>query len=60
MSSRSCGASEVVVWLIRTHTTRAEEDAYNTWLQQRHLTAVPVGFPDLTRVRLNKSACQGT
>jgi hypothetical protein len=46
------------IWLIRAHTTSVEENAYNTWLDQRHLSAVGVGAPGLTIVRLNKSVCQ--
>jgi len=46
------------VWLLRTHVTSTEEGAYDTWLQQRHLSAVGVGVPGLTLVQPNKSACQ--
>jgi hypothetical protein len=46
------------IWLIRTHVTPAEADAYNTWLDQRHLSAAGVGPSGLTIVRLNKSVCQ--
>ena len=46
------------ILLIRTHTTVAEEDAYNTWLNQRGLSAIQTGPRGLTIIRLNKSVCQ--
>jgi hypothetical protein len=46
------------IYLVRTHLTGAEEDAYNSWLDQRHLSAIGVGPPGLTLVRLSASVCQ--
>lgn len=46
------------IWLIRTHVTSVEEEAYDTWLKQRHLSAITVAAGGLSRVRLNKSVCQ--
>jgi hypothetical protein len=46
------------IYLVRTHLTGTEEDAYNSWMDQRHLSAISVGPPGLTVVRLNSSVCQ--
>jgi hypothetical protein len=48
------------IYLVRTHLTGPEEDAYNSWLNQRHLSApaVSAALPGLTIVRLNASVCQ--
>jgi hypothetical protein len=54
--SRARGCTPI--WLIRTHTTPPEETAFNTWMDQRHLSAISVGPSGLTIVRLNKSVCQ--
>ena len=54
--SRLHGCSSM--WLVRTHTVPPEEGAYNTWLSQRHLSAVSQGPSGLTYIQMNKSACE--
>jgi hypothetical protein len=54
--SRAHGCTPI--YLVRTHLTAVEENAYNSWLDQRHLPAIGVGPHGLTIVRLNASVCQ--
>jgi len=56
--SRAHGCA--AMYLIRTHLTAIEENAYNSWLNQRHLSAeaISAAYPGLTVVRINASACQ--
>jgi hypothetical protein len=46
------------IWLVRTHTTVVENDAYNNWLDARSLQAQGAGPGGLTRVEMNKASCQ--
>jgi hypothetical protein len=56
--SRAHGCASM--YLVRTHLVLPEEEAYNSWLDQHHLSAtgVSAAFPGLTVVQLNASACQ--
>jgi hypothetical protein len=56
--SRAHGCTPM--YLIRTHLSADEENAYDSWLNQRHLsaTAISPALGGLTIVRLNASTCQ--
>jgi hypothetical protein len=46
------------IWLIRTHETPADQLVWVTALQQKGLTAVPVGSDGLSVVRVRNSLCR--
>ncbi len=46
------------IWLSRTHVTVAEENAYNTWMNQHHVSGTPTGPTGLTKIEVPSSACQ--
>ncbi len=53
--SRERGCSNM--YLIRTHITLPENDAYDAWMNQHHVSADPVGPTGLSIIRMNKTAC---
>ena len=56
--SRAHGCAPM--YLIRTHLSAVEEQAYNSWLDEHHLKPVALSksLPGLTVLRLNASVCQ--
>ena len=46
------------IWLVRTHVTPMENDAFDKWLNVHHLSAEGEGPSGLTIVRLTKAVCQ--